>query len=105
MLRIIHASDLQSLGPVWTTAPPTKDYAFLTYEQLIAVDADFVPRPQMAEGWSVEDDGRGYVIGLREGLKFHDGAPVRSVGCIASIKRWSARDGFWPGAGAGGGRV
>lgn len=96
-LRIIHASDLQSLDPVWTTAPPTKDYAFLTFDQLIAVDADYVPRPQMAEGWTVEDDGRSYVIGLREGLKFHDGEPVRSPDCIASIARWSARDGFGQG--------
>ncbi len=97
VLRIIHASDLQSLDPVWTTAPPTKDYAFLTFDQLIAVDADFVPRPQMAEGWSVEDNGRSYVIKLREGLTFHDGVPVRSNDCIPSIMRWSARDGFGQG--------
>jgi peptide/nickel transport system substrate-binding protein len=96
-LRIIHASDLQSLDPIWTTAPPTKDYAFLTFDQLIAVDADFVPRPQMAEGWNVEDNGRSVVIGLRDGLKFHDGVPVRSADCIASIARWSARDGFGQG--------
>ena len=93
-LRIIHGSDLQSLDPVWTTAPPTKDYAFLTFDQLIAVDAGFVPRPQMAEGWVVEDGGRSWVIGLREGLTFHDGEPVRSADCIASIDRWSQRDGF-----------
>jgi peptide/nickel transport system substrate-binding protein len=93
-LRIIHASDLRSLDPIWTTAPPTKDFAFLTYDQLIAVDAAYVPRPQMAEGWTVEDDGRSYVIGLREGLKFHDGELVRASDCVASIARWSARDGF-----------
>jgi peptide/nickel transport system substrate-binding protein len=96
-LRVIHASDLHSLDPIWTTAPPTKDYAFLTFDQLIAVDANFIPRPQMAEGWSVEDNGRSVVIGLREGLKFHDGVPVRSSDCIASIVRWSARDGFGQG--------
>jgi peptide/nickel transport system substrate-binding protein len=96
-LRIIHASDLQSLDPIWTTAPPTKDYAFLTFDQLIAVDANYVPRPQMAEGWTVEDEGRSVVIGLREGLKFHDGVPVRAQDCIASIARWSARDGFGQG--------
>ena len=93
-LRIIHASDLQSLDPIWTTAPPTKDYAFLTFDQLIAVDANYVPRPQMAQGWSVEDNGRSVVLTLREGLKFHDGVPVRAQDCIASIARWSARDGF-----------
>ena len=49
---------------------------------------------QTAEGWTVEDDGKTYVLGLREGLKFHDNEPVRSQDCIASIQRWGARDGF-----------
>jgi peptide/nickel transport system substrate-binding protein len=93
-LRIIHNGNLASLDPVWTTAPPTKDYAFLTFDQLLAVDSNYVPRPQMAEGWTVEEDGRAYVLGLRDGLKFHDGEPVRSADCIASIQRWGARDGF-----------
>jgi len=93
-LRIMHNGNLASFDPIWTTAPPTKDYAFLTFDQLLAVDIDYVPRPQMAEGWSVEDDGKTCVIGLREGLKFHDGEPVRSQDCIPSIQRWGARDGF-----------
>ncbi len=94
VLRMIHSLNLQSLDPIWTTAPATKDYGFLTYDQLIAVDTNYVPRPQMAEGWVVEDDGRSYLFKLRDGLRFHDGVPVRSQDCIASIRRWSARDGF-----------
>ena len=93
-LRVIRGGNLASLDPIWTTAPPTKDYAFLTFDQLLSVDMAYAPQPQMAEGWTVEDDGRTYVLGLRDGLKFHDGEPVRSVDCIASIQRWGARDGF-----------
>ncbi|MDB5393611.1 MAG: hypothetical protein JWM91_1117 [Rhodospirillales bacterium] len=93
-LRIIHSTNLASLDPIWTTEPGAKDYGFLTFDQLIAVDEHYVPQPQMAEGWSVEDDGKTYIIGLREGLKFHDGEPVRSQDCIPSIRRWGARDGF-----------
>jgi peptide/nickel transport system substrate-binding protein len=93
-LRVIHTSNLSSLDPIFTTAPGTRSYGFLTFDQLLAVDANYVPRPQMAEGWSVEDDGRSYVFGLREGLQFHDGEPVRSQDCVPSIQRWAARDGF-----------
>jgi peptide/nickel transport system substrate-binding protein len=93
-LKIIHNGNLSSLDPIWTTAPPTKDYGFLVFDQLLAVDSKYVPHPQMAEGWTVEDDGKTYVLGLREGLKFHDNEPVRSTDCIASIQRWGARDGF-----------
>jgi peptide/nickel transport system substrate-binding protein len=31
---------------------------------------------------------------LRDGLKFHDGTPVLARDCVASIRRWSRRDGF-----------
>jgi peptide/nickel transport system substrate-binding protein len=93
-LRIIHSQNLASLDPIFTTEPATKDFGFLSYDQLVAVDENFVPKPQMAQGWSVEDDGRSWVFGLRDGLKFHSGEPVRSQDCIPSIRRWGVRDGF-----------
>ncbi len=93
-LRVINAQSLSGLDPIWTTAPGVREYGFLTFDQLVAVDADYAPQPQMAEGWIVSADGLSYDFTLRAGLKFHDDAPVRSVDCIASIKRWAARDGF-----------
>ena len=93
-LRMIKTTPLTSLDPIWTTAPATREYGFMTFDQLVAVDSQFRPQPQMAEGWTVEDDGRSYIFTLREGLKFHDGQPVRSQDCIASIQRWAVRDGF-----------
>lgn len=93
-LRIIQTASVASLDPIWTTAPGTRDLSFLVYDQLVAMDADFRPQPQMAAGWTVEDAGRAYLFRLRDGLKFHDGSPVRPQDCIASIRRWAARDGF-----------
>jgi peptide/nickel transport system substrate-binding protein len=46
----------------------------------------------MLESWKVSDDKLTYTFILRDGLKFHDGAPVTAEDCIASIKRWGARD-------------
>ncbi|MBR0665875.1 ABC transporter substrate-binding protein [Roseomonas hellenica] len=94
VLRVIPAANLTSLDPIWTTAPATKNHGYLVYDQIAAVDAEFVPRPQMAEGWEIGDDGRSWTFMLREGLRFHDGEPVRSADCIASIRRWWARDVF-----------
>ena len=93
-LKIIHNGNLASLDPIWTTAPPTKDYGFLVFDQLFAVDSKYVPHPQMAEGYTLEDNGKTYVIALREGLKFHDNQPVRPADSIASLQRWGALDGF-----------
>jgi peptide/nickel transport system substrate-binding protein len=33
-----------------------------------------------------------WVFTLREGLAFHDGAPVTGEDCVASLRRWGARD-------------
>ena len=47
---------------------------------------------QMAAGHTLSQDGLTWEITLRDGLMFHDGTPVRAVDCIASLKRWGARD-------------
>lgn len=91
-LRFIPMSDLASLDPVWTTANITRHHAFMIYDTLFGLDSNFEPRPQMAAGYSIEDDGRSCTITLRDGLKFHDGAPVRAQDAIASLKRWMRRN-------------
>ena len=57
----------------------------------------------MAEGYTVSDDGRTYLIKLREGLKWHDGEPVRAQDCAPSLARWAARDTFGQTRGESGG--
>src|SRR5262249_7454075 len=59
---------------------------------LFAKDADLKIQPQMAEGYTLSDDKLTYTITLRDGLVWSDGAPVTPEDCIASIKRWGARD-------------
>jgi peptide/nickel transport system substrate-binding protein len=93
-LRFVPEANLTTLDPVWTTATVTTNHAYCVYDQLFAFDAAFRPRPQMAEGHEVSPDGRAWTIRLRDGLKFHDGTPVRSIDCAASIERWSRRDVF-----------
>ena len=39
-------------------------------------------------------DGLTWTLTLREGLRFHDGEPVRAQDAAASIRRWGARDAF-----------
>src|SRR5260370_34271908 len=92
-LRFIAQSDLRVLDPVWTTAYITRNHAYCVFDNLFAIDAEFAPQPQMVGEHQVSADKLTYQFKLRDGLGFHDGSAVRGVDCVASIKRWMARDG------------
>jgi len=92
VLRVVPQANLTVLDPIWTTAYVTRNSAFMVWDTLFGLDSQFRPQPQMAEGCTLSADQRIYAMTLREGLKFHDLSPVRSADCIASIKRWAARD-------------
>ena len=94
VLRFVPQSDLAILDPVQTTGAVTRNHGLLVFDQLYGVDDRLTPQPQMAEGHTVEEDGKRWTIRLREGLRFHDGEPVRARDCVASIRRWGARDTF-----------
>jgi peptide/nickel transport system substrate-binding protein len=80
------------LDPVWTTTWPTLPFGLAMFESLYALDDQQNPQPQMAEGHVIEDDGKRWTIRLRDGLRFHDGEPVLARDCVASLRRWMARD-------------
>ncbi len=91
-LIFVPQNNLTSLDPVWTTATTTRNFAFMVYDMLYGRDEAFVPRPQMVEGHVVEDDGKRWTMKLRDGMLWHDGTPVLARDCLASLKRWMARD-------------
>src|SRR6266852_795909 len=93
-LRFIAQSDLRVLDPIWTTAYVTRNHGYMVFDTLFAIDDKFKPHPQMVGDYSISPDKRVYRFTLRDGLKFHDGQPVRGADCVASLKRWMVRDGF-----------
>ena len=84
-------SDLRIIDPGFTTAYITRDHGYMVYDTLLATDSSFHIQPQMAD-WKVSDDKLTYTFTLRDGLKWHDGAPVTAEDCVASLKRWSKAD-------------
>src|SRR3984893_9123826 len=91
-LRFIPQADLRSIDPIWTTAYVTRNFGYLIFDTLFALDKDFKPQPQMVDRWTASDDRLTYSFTLRDGLKWHDGQPVRAADCVASIERWGKRD-------------
>lgn len=91
-LRFIAQSDLRVLDPIWTTAYISRNHGYCVFDTLFAIDAEFAPHPQMVGDFNVSPDKLTYQFKLRDGLGFHDGSPVRGADCVASVKRWMARD-------------
>jgi len=92
VLRAVMHSDLKIIDPVWTTALISAHHGYLVYDTLFSLDEKLVVRPQMVDKWEVSPDKLTYVFTLREGLEWHDGTPVTAADCVASLKRWAARD-------------
>jgi peptide/nickel transport system substrate-binding protein len=90
-LTAVMHSDLRIIDPEFTTAYITRDHGYMVYDTLLAMDANFKIQPQMAD-WKISDDKLIYTFTLRDGLRWHDGAPVTAEDCVASLKRWGKND-------------
>src|SRR6516162_10256419 len=91
-LRAVMHSDLKILDPIWTTAYIVRNHGYMIYDTLLAQDEKGDIKLQMLEKYETAPDNKSYTFTLRDGLLWHDGQPVTSEDCIASIKRWAARD-------------
>ncbi len=94
VLTFIPQSDLSILDPIFTAAYVTRHHGMMVFDTLYGMDSAYQIQPQMADGHRVEDDGKTWLITLRDGLKWHDGESVLARDCAASIRRWGARDSF-----------
>jgi len=93
-LRVVMHSDLKIVDPIFTTAYMSRNYGYMVYDALFGLDENLAPQPQMVGEYSISDDKLTYTFKLRDGLAWHDGAPVTAEDVIASIKRWGDKDSF-----------
>jgi peptide/nickel transport system substrate-binding protein len=91
-LKVALHSDLKIVDPVWTTALISTHHGYMIYDTLFALDGKLEVKPQMVDKWTVSDDKLTWTFTLRDGLEWHDGKPVTAEDCVASIKRWGAKD-------------
>jgi peptide/nickel transport system substrate-binding protein len=94
VIRIAPQAALQVLDPFWTTATVTRTHGYMVYDTLFGMDARGRVQPQMVDSWTTSADRRSWTFKLREGLAFHDGAPVTGADVVASLRRWALKDSF-----------
>src|SRR5471032_3293943 len=92
VLKISLHSDLKIVDPIWTTALIFTPHGNMIYDTLFSLDEKLAVKPQMVDKWDVSADKLTWTFTLRDGLEWHDGKPVTAEDCVASIKRWGAKD-------------
>ena len=92
VLKFVPQSDLTVVDPVWSTVYVTRNHGYLVFDTLFGMDSSYQIQPQMLAGTTTENDGKLWKLTLRDGLLFHDGTRVTARDCVASIRRWAARD-------------
>jgi peptide/nickel transport system substrate-binding protein len=90
-LVFVGVADLSILDPVVAGARPTRNAAYLVFDTLYGIDAQWKAQPQMVEAHAVEEDGLTWTLKLRDGLRFHDNEPVLARDVVASIRRFAPR--------------
>lgn len=91
-ITAVMQSGLRVTDPILSSAAITNIHGYMIYDTLLGTDSNYKVQPQMAEKWEISPDGKTYTFTLRNGLKWHDGAPVTADDCVASIKRWGQQD-------------
>ena len=87
-LRVVSQASIPTLDSVHNFATTAIAVAQHLYETLYGWDSDIVPRPRMADSFTLSSDGRTYTFTLRDGLLWHDGNPVVSEDVTTSLDRW-----------------
>jgi len=92
VLRFVPHADLTIIDPYFSGVYITRNYGYMVYDTLFALDHEYQPHPQMVESWKASDDGLTWDFALRDGLRFHDGQKVGAADAVASLKRWGQRN-------------
>ncbi len=95
-LREGYDLDFSKMDPLLTN---WYDPAFSAlYENPVVNDPEGKKVPQIAESWEVSEDGKTLTLHLREGLKFHSGAPLNATSIkdvYDDIKEGGVLNGFF----------
>jgi peptide/nickel transport system substrate-binding protein len=92
VLRFVPSADVAIIDPYFSGVYITRNYGYMVYDTLFALDHEYHVHPQMVESWTSSEDGLVWEFTLRGKLVFHDGQPVRAADVVASLKRWGQRN-------------
>jgi peptide/nickel transport system substrate-binding protein len=85
---VAQSANPPSLDAMMTSSQNSRNINLNIYETLFGFDDKIQIMPILAEGYSVSPDGLAYRIVLRRGVRFHNGAEMKSADVKASLERY-----------------
>ncbi len=79
--------NFDTLDPAFTTGALEAEYVVHLFSGLTSLNEKLEVVPDLAEKWTVSNDGRIYTFSLRRGAKFHDGRAITASDVKFSIER------------------
>lgn len=86
-LQVVLASPTQTLDPQRTPSVLSASILKLSYERLTQVSPEGSVEPLLAESWTAEEGGLSWLVKLRDGIRFHDGAVFDAAAVVANFER------------------
>lgn len=87
VLRIAREQDSTTFDPIYTILAPDVWVINQFYSTLVRANADATDIvPDLAESWTISDDGTVYTFKLRD-AQFSDGTPVTAEDVVFSLER------------------
>ena len=87
-LRLVLNVGLQNLDPIAGPSFVTRNFAYMVWDTLVAMDGKGEYRPQMLESWRASEDRLTWTFKLRPGVSFCDGKPFTARDVAYTITRW-----------------
>jgi len=73
-----------AMATLWAEIPMTR----LAYNHLVSVDRNLNPIPELAKSWNSNDNGKTWIIKLRDDVKWHNGRKFDVEDVIYTMERW-----------------
>jgi len=94
-LRISFTADIRSTEPGVNRDSNSDAVVLHIVEGLVAYGEDAEVRPLLAESIDISPDGKTYTFKLRQGVKFHNGAPLTSADVLWTWQHYTAANSGW----------
>ena len=79
VLSMIVQPEPPTLAAYMNTSAGTRVVTTKVYENLVGLDFNLKPVPQLAKTWTVSQDGKSITFHLQDGVRWHDGKPFTSA--------------------------